>query len=101
MLLNLLCWNVRGVMSSAYSLSNILDKKCIDIALITERKLLPRSKYFLTSINQDFNSFCTCDYNIGNYGHNRCGKAGTAILVRKCLHNCVSQVTNINNDRIL
>ena len=40
MLFNILCWNVRGIMSSAYSLSNMLDNQHIDIALITEHKLL-------------------------------------------------------------
>ena len=43
MLINCICWNVRGKMSSAYSLSYLLDSEKIDVALITEHKLRPRS----------------------------------------------------------
>ena len=88
-------------MSSAYCLSDMLDKHCIDIALLTEHKLLPRSQHFLTSINSEFYSYNTCDSKFDNFGVVRCGKAGTAILVRKSLNTIVSQINNINNDRII
>jgi len=81
MLFNLLCWNVRGIMSSAFSLSEMLDKRSIDIALLTEHKLLPRSQHFLSSINPLFYAYNTCDNSLDNFGHLRCGKAGTAILI--------------------
>jgi len=59
MLINFLCWNVRGIMSTAYSLSDMLDQKNIDIALITEHKLLPRSQHFLQSIHLNYYAFNT------------------------------------------
>ena len=95
MLLNTLCCNVRGIMSSAYSLSDTLDKKCIDIALITEHKLLPRSSHYLNSINCNFYSLSTCNTTMDNFGHNRCGKAGCAILVCKSLRTFISKVNII------
>ena len=88
-------------MSSAFSLSDMLDKKCIDVAFITEHKLMHRSQHFLSSINSDFYFYNTCDANVDNYGLMRCGKAGTAILIRKSLNTIVSQVNNIDNDRIV
>ena len=102
MLINFLCWNVRGInMSTAYSLSDMLDQKNIDIALITEHKLLPRSQHFLQSINPNYYAFNTCDDTLDNYGLARCGKAGTAILIRKSLQTVISQVYNIQNNRII
>jgi len=98
---NLLCWNVRGIMSSAYSRSETHDKKCIDIALITEHKLLPRSQHFLDSINCNFYSLSPCDTTMDNFGHYRCGKAGCSILVRKSLRTLLSKVNNINNNCIV
>ena len=100
MLFNFLCWNVRGIMSSAYSLSDTLDNQRIDLALITEHKLLPRSQHFLSSINQNFYAYNTCDSSTDNFGNLRCGKAGTAILIRKTLQKYVSRV-NISNERII
>ena len=84
-------------MSSSYCLLNNPDDKAIDIALITEHKLLPRSQSFLLSINENFFSYSTFDNSVDKYGHLRCGKAGTAILIRKR----ISQISNIDNDRIV
>jgi len=44
-------------MTSAYSLSDTLYNQRIDLALITEHKLLPRSQHFLSSINQNFYAY--------------------------------------------
>ena len=43
--LRLVTWNVRGVMSSAGTLSKLLDQQNVDIAFITEHKLFQHSKY--------------------------------------------------------
>ena len=42
----ILTWNVRGIMSSAGSLSKLLDDKNIDIAFISEHKLRDSKTYF-------------------------------------------------------
>ena len=69
MFFNLLYWNVRGIMSFAFSLSEMLDKRSIDIALITEHKLLPRSQHFLSSIHPLFYAYNTCDNSLDNFGY--------------------------------
>ena len=56
MLLNLLTWNVRGIMSSAFTLSQLLSCYNADIALITEHKLMPHSKCFFDSIHPSYAS---------------------------------------------
>lgn len=98
---NLLCWNVRGIMSSAYPLSQMLDDYAIDIALITEHKLLPYSSVFLNSIHQDYNYALTVDESISQYGSVRCGKAGTAIMYKKSIQSYVNTIQNIDCDRII
>jgi len=49
--INLLSWNCRGIMSSAFALSEMLDRNHIDIALLTEHTLLLRSNRFLNTIH--------------------------------------------------
>ena len=100
-LLNIMCWNVRGIMSSAYPLSQQLDQNNIDIALISEHKLLPRSAGFLNSIHQNYESYVTTVDSVNQFGSIRCGRAGTAILYKKQLHAIVDQIHNIDCDRII
>jgi len=101
MLINcIICWNVRGIMSSAYPLSNMLDSEKIDVALITEHKLLLRSLHFLDTINSKYKSTCSFDSDVDYFTHVRCGKAGTAILYRKDISNKATCIENIANDRI-
>ena len=60
MTLNVLCWNVRGVMSSALSLSlslslsHMLDAHSVDVALITKHTSLTRSESFFSSIHSNY-----------------------------------------------
>ena len=96
----LINWNVRGKMSSANPLSNLLDSEKIDVALITEHKLLPRSIPFLDTINSKYKSTCSFCSDVDYFTHVRCGKAGTAILYRKDISNKVTCIKNIENDRI-
>ena len=57
---NILIWNVRGIMSSSVALSNILDSKRMDIAIISEHRLLPSSVSFLESINSRYTYYAMC-----------------------------------------
>jgi len=66
-----------------------------------EHKPLPRPQHFRQSINPNFYSFHICDYTFDNYGLVRCGKAGTAIMIRKSLQTVISQVYNIQNNLII
>ena len=53
-MLSVMCWNVRGIMSSAYALSDILDANGIDLCIVAEHNLFTHSKSFLDSINHRY-----------------------------------------------
>lgn len=67
MSLNVLTWNVRGVMSSAFTLSKMLDTYNADIAVVSEHKLLPQSKGFLDSINNNYTAYVKSDASLDPY----------------------------------
>jgi len=88
-------------MSSAFPLSQLLDDHDIDFALITEHKLLERSRSFLDSINSKYQAFSTIDHSIDQYDAIRCGKGGTAIMYKKELGTKLDTISSIDNDRII
>lgn len=55
---------MRGIMSSAGSLSEILDLKDIDIAFLTEHKLLPQSTSFCDTIHKDYIAYTEADQTV-------------------------------------
>ncbi len=86
MTLNILCWNVRGIMSSTLCLNLLLDKLSCDIAFISEHKLQPYNKCFMDSIHSNYLNVTACADTWNNennsYYH---GKAGVSILYKKHL----------------
>ena len=99
-LMNIVAWNVRGIMSSAVPLSHILQNQSIDIGFISEHKLLPQSIDFLNSLHPDYCAFATVDTTVNPYSKNTCGKAGTAIIYKKNLHNVITRIET-QNERII
>ena len=99
--LNILSWNVRGIMSSAYSLSCILDENNIDIALISEHKLFSYSAGFLSSINTKYDYVSVEQSGTNPYSKATCGQGGVAILYKKSLSKQTEHIDHIRNDRIL
>ena len=99
-MISLLTWNVRGVMSSAACLSNLLEYSACDIAMICEHKLFNHSIKFLDSIDSEFSCYANCDTTI-NVRTSRCGKGGVAILYRKKLEFQVSPIEINNSERII
>ena len=79
----------------------MLDSKHIDIALLSEHKLLPRSATFMDTIHPNYASIVTIDRSIEAFTTYRCGKAGTAIMVKHSLQKNVQRLNNIENDRIV
>ncbi|CAH1778104.1 unnamed protein product, partial [Owenia fusiformis] len=61
MKLNLLSWNVDGVMQSALALDNVSSNYDIDICAISEHKLFNDNLYFVDSINNQYESFSRSD----------------------------------------
>ena len=92
-------WNVRGIMSSAGSLSKLLDLHAIDFAFISEHKLRNEHKTFLDSVHNNYRAITLCDTSITP--GSRCGKGGVAILYKKECQFSVSHLDIQFNDRIL
>jgi len=68
----------------------MLDRNRIDIALLTEHKLLLRSNRFLNTIHSDYDCIVKIDDKVEQYGFLKCGKGGTAIMYKKCLSSFIS-----------
>ena len=86
-------------MSSAGSLSKLLDDKNIDIAFISEHKLREQQVSFLNSIHSNFSAHTICDTSVGPNA--RCGKGGVAILYKKSCQFTISKLDVQINDRII
>ena len=82
------------------SLSHMLDAHSVDVALITEHKLLTRYESFFSSIHSNYKTILTTDSSIYQYSSIRCGKAGTVIMIKRDAHYIFQQVVNILNERI-
>ena len=85
-------------MSSAGSLSKLLDDFDVDLAFISEHKLREQHKSFLESIHNNYTSICTCDSSVVTGAI--CGKGGVAVMFRK---NCKFSISTLDiplNDRI-
>lgn len=95
----ILTWNVRGIMSSAGSLSKLLDEYNIDFAFIAEHKLREQHKSFFDSVHNDYHAFTLCDASVTPGA--RCGKGGVAIMYKKERQFSVSLVDIQLNGRIL
>ena len=95
----ILTWNVRGIMSSAGSLSKLLDIHDIDFAFISEHKLRNEHKSFLDSVHSNCRAITVCDTSIPQ--GTRCGKGGVAIMYKKECQFSVSHLDIQLNDRIL
>ena len=80
---NILTCNVRGIMSSAGSLSHLLDKHRIDISIVTEHKLMQKSQRFRDTIHAKNTAHSICETEVTPLS--RCGKGGVGILLKKTL----------------
>lgn len=80
-MLNLLTWNVTGIMSSAACLCDVITGGDIDICGISEHWLCPHNLHFLDSISGMYNYHAVCDNDLTKRPHQRqIGKGGVAIL---------------------
>ncbi|MCG7879467.1 MAG: hypothetical protein N0C90_24515, partial [Candidatus Thiodiazotropha endolucinida] len=88
-----------GIMSSAGSLSKLLDDNNIDLAFISEHKLREQHKSFLDSVHCSYSAFTLCDASVAS--GSRCGKGGVAVMYKKTCQFSVSLLDVQVNDRIL
>ena len=82
-ILNVVAWNERGIMSSAVPLSHILQNHSIDIGFISEHKLLPKSIDFLNSLNLNYYALATVDTTVKPYSKTHVGKQEQPSYIRR------------------
>ena len=99
-LLNILTWNERGIMSSAYCVSKLLDLTDCDFALLCEHKLLPHSLHFMDTINQIYIGYTTNDFTLDGLTTYSRGKGGVSILYKKELRSYTHRL-DIRHDKII
>ena len=77
-----------------------LDVLDIDIALLTEHKLLPHMTYFMDSIHLNYYNHTMCDSSFDVYGSVKCGKAGVSIFYKKNLMFAIRTLDEIQDEKI-
>jgi hypothetical protein len=92
--INTLTWNVRGAMSSSASLSKWLDIFNVDIAFISEHKLIPHCKDLFNRIHIDYLSVSRFDNSTTK--NTKLGKGGPSILYRKKLSFNIKEIEHMN-----
>jgi exonuclease III len=80
--LNILAWNVRGIMSSTMCLANLLDQYDSDIVIVSEHKLKPNSGMYMNSIDSRYTSVSKSD-RLGSGYNCTHGKGGISIMYRQ------------------
>ena len=103
--INILCWNVRGVISSSLCLCDMLVQTKCDIAIICEHKLKCINANYLDTMNRDYCSM-VCIENCDSNDHvtNRTaflGKGGVGIMYKKTLQFSVVEIPDIASPRII
>lgn len=80
--LSLVTWNVRGMMSQSRVCRMLFKYSQCDIAIITEHTLFRHSLGFLESIDNEFACKATADVSV-NVETSRCCKGGVTVLYKK------------------
>ena len=86
-------------MSSAGSLSKLLDMHDIDFAFISENELWNEHKAFLDSVHNNYRAYTLCDTSV--LPGAGCGRGGVAIMYKRKCQFSVSHIDIQPNDRIL
>jgi hypothetical protein len=89
MMLNVVLWNITGIMSSAGYHSNILDEGNIGICGLSTQ----RNFHFMDSISSKFMRYTVCDIN-------NVRKGGVSIMWHRRYNNLISKVET-DSDRII
>ena len=98
--INILAWNVRGVISSGNCLSSLLDNCKCDIAIISEHKLTFQSYPFLESMHSKYSPVPQIINSLSSLSENTKPPL-VCLLIKKDLMFSVSEIKGIDNDRII
>ena len=98
--MNIMSWNVTGLMSSSSYLCDTLTKNNIDFCGISEHFLYPHNMHFIDTLSSEYRSHCICDRDLMTPGNRRVGKGGVAIMWHKRWDSCVTPLP-LDDDRIV
>ena len=99
-LINIMCWNCRGVMSGTPYLVNCLNEYNIDVCGISEHHLRSYNSNFLNTIDHNYTSITKCALERDPTLYRITNKGGVALLVKKNLIHCISEI-DIDSDRLV
>ena len=97
--LNLLTWNVTGIMSSCTHLCDMLSARNVDICGISEHWLYSKDLHFLDKLDNVYKSYATSDFDLNLPSRRRAGKGGVAFLYHKRLSSRITHLC-LESDRI-
>jgi exonuclease III len=96
--INLLTWNITGIMSSAAYLSDILVQGGIDICGVSEHWLMTGNVHFMDSIHCDYRHYTVCDK--PGLQKVKTGRGGVTILWHKRFNNIIMPL-DIDDNRVV
>lgn len=104
--LNIVSWNVRGIMSSSVCLSNLLEYSNCDIAILSEHKLKHSNANYLDTIHPNYSSFVHLDSETSNATRvssypRFLGKGGISIMFKKDIEMSISEIPDIDSSRLI
>ena len=98
--LNVGTWYATGLMSSAYYLSNLFEKECIDILGISEHWLFPSDIHFLNCIHPDYTSSGISNSSLHSSTGRNVRKGGVAFLWKRELNYKICPLS-LESDRVI
>ncbi len=98
--LNILAWNVRGIMSSTMCLAHLLDQYDSDIVIVSEHKLKPNSLMYRNSIDNRYTSVSKSD-RLGSGYNCTHGKGCIYIMYNTTLQFAIDHIYETNSERIV
>ena len=81
--INIMCWNCRGVMSGTPYLVKCLNKYDIDVCRISEHRLREYNSNFLNTIDPNYMAFTTCATERDPSVYRIINKGGVSLLITK------------------
>ena len=97
-MIQLITWNVTGLMSSASYLCELLSSGNIDVCGLAEHWLMPHNSHFINCISTEYSAHTVCDKDL-DY-RSKIGKGGVAIMWKKTYDKHVVPV-NVESDRVV
>ena len=82
-IINIMCWNCRGVMSGTPYLVKCLNKYDIDVCGMSEHHLREYNSKFLNTIDPNYMAFTTCATERDPSVYRIINKGGVSLLIKK------------------